>query len=560
MISHRRLAVKILICLVLYFCCAQFDPAVAQERREHGFRVNGYLYPDVNIPMTYYEKKIFDKLAVVVDGVAQDERREERHMPAGVSHGTLKSVKLNPEKTYLLVNLDKRLMFREGPDGMEDFLHLLSMNAYVAAKDIVGKDVDVKYVYDGEVFGYGRPPPGFQYNALPSDSTMQAAAPTGGATKGARDKVVVAASHGLYRKLDPSGTFDTWAFQRPDRFYGIIEDELTPYYADELASLFNSQRYDILTELARNNTEVQYIPPKGTGYTDPNRTWRLMGARYHLQSILPKKPTIWQSSGADQEYGQDRRARPYYANSIRADGLIHLHSNASNGQIVDGVEVPGTATGGDVIYSNLKSPNNSVLAEQIACSMQEIVRKTTVYKTYSIKTKDGTNGYGEIDLANMPSVLVELAYHDNPSDAAMLLDPTFRSAAVKGIAKGWRLFREGKQCGPLALNSVSDITGPANTDLYGTATYSGNGPFGMISKLIACPIYPLNYYCPAGWGHTLSNITNSSFEFLYRCEHSVGVPQVTSYWRAHIVDEDGVKSNEIDWRFTCGGAGSAAAR
>ena len=255
MTTSYRLAVKILLCLVLYSSYAQFDPAVAQESRQHGFRVYGYFYPDVNIPMTYYEKKIFDSLAIVVDRVAQDERREERHMPAGVRRSTLKSVKLNPEKTWLLVNLDKKIMLREGPDGMEDFLHYLSMNALLAVKEVLGKHLDVKYVYDGEVFGYGRPPPGFQYNALPSDSTMQAAAPTGGTTRGSRDKVVVAASHGLYRILSSSGLFDSWAFQRPDRFYGIIEDELTPDYADELVSLFNSQRYDVLTELARSDRD-----------------------------------------------------------------------------------------------------------------------------------------------------------------------------------------------------------------------------------------------------------------------------------------------------------------
>ena len=549
MSTFNRLATRLLLTLVFCTVFVHVIPAGAQESRRHGFRVDGYFYPDVQIPMTYYEKKIFDRLADVVDRSA---RHKSDHTPSGLSRGTLKSVKLNPGKSWLLVNLDKAIMFREGPDGMEDFLHILSMNALLAAKQVLGKHVDVKYVYDGEVFGYGRPPPGIKYNALPSETGVQTAAPTGGTTKGARDKVVVSASHGLFRELDTSGNFVRWRFARSS-LNGIIEDTLTPDYADELVALLNSPRYNMLTELARNNTQLPYVPPKGTDYTDPSEVWRSMGARYHLQSILPKKPAIWASSGRDQEEGQDRRARPYYANSIRADGLISLHSNG----ITNPPSEDGTATGGLVIYSTIGLPSNAVLAEQIACSMREIVRKTTVYTSYDVQPFNGTDNYGEVDLATMPSVLVELAFHDNRSDAAMLLDPSFRAAAVRGIARGWDLYRKGKTCAPLELHSVSNIDGFANTRLYGSATYSGNGPFSMISELVSCPIYPINYYCPESWVHELSNITASSFDFMWWCNHvPSNLPRVTSYHKAYLVDQDGVKTDKIDWNFPCGGAGS----
>ena len=163
MSTFNRLATRLLLALVFCTFFVHVIPAAAQESRWHGFRVDGYFYPDVHIPMTYYEKKIFDRLADVVDRSA---RHKSDHTPSGLSRSSLKSVKLNPGKNWLLVNLDKAIMFREGPDGMEDFLHILSMNALLAANQVLGKHVDIKYVYDGEVFGYGRPPPGIKYHGF----------------------------------------------------------------------------------------------------------------------------------------------------------------------------------------------------------------------------------------------------------------------------------------------------------------------------------------------------------------------------------------------------------
>lgn len=206
----RSISIKIILCLVFGCSSLGLVSAYAQEKNEHGFRVNGFMYSDVNVPMNRMETQILQHMREMVARVINGRRQEEFRFPTGVSSKTIRSVKVNIEKTYILVDLERSIMMREGPEGLEGFLHQLRMSAMLATEKLMGKSLNVIFVYGGEKFGYGRMPPGFKkLNAIPQDTRIQStSAPAAfpstvpGVTTISRDRVVVSAAHGLFRKLD----------------------------------------------------------------------------------------------------------------------------------------------------------------------------------------------------------------------------------------------------------------------------------------------------------------------------------------------------------------------
>src|SRR3546814_2149544 len=77
----------------------------------------------------------------------------------------------------------------------------------------------------------------------------------------------------------------------------------------------------------------------------------------------------------------------------------------------------------------------------------------------------------------MPSVVLEVGFHTNSSDAAALKDPAFREAAMKGVEKGLRLKAEGKTCEPFKIASIPNVSGPHNTDIPAEIHYKGYPQF-----------------------------------------------------------------------------------
>lgn len=102
------------------------------------------------------------------------------------------------------------------------------------------------------------------------------------------------------------------------------------------------------------------------------------------------------------------------ASSIRAsnsgnyDLHLALHSNASGSG-------SGGATGSEVYYYPT-SENGKRLADIIANNLQTIYYNPGMVKTVP------TTSLGEVARVRAPSVLVEIAYHDNPTDAQWIRD------------------------------------------------------------------------------------------------------------------------------------------
>ncbi|MGO4778447.1 N-acetylmuramoyl-L-alanine amidase, partial [Lysobacter sp. 2RAB21] len=135
-----------------------------------------------------------------------------------------------------------------------------------------------------------------------------------------------------------------------------------------------------------------------------------------------------------REQNEDIRSRPLYANYLSASKLIHIHTNGPS----------ATATGPRVLYYPGRTVDQQ-LATSILCGMKETIHALPAYANFTVPAAPTpSDGEGETRLAAMPSVIVEVAFHSNPTDAAALKDPAFRTAAMKGVEKGYRIHTQGK--------------------------------------------------------------------------------------------------------------------
>lgn len=295
--------------------------------------------------------------------------------------------------------------------------------------------------------------------------------------------VVINPGHGKYLHHADN----TWRYQRPVAYTGttdVYEDIVTPGYASMLASVLTARS-------ASTITNIQHTRDLGNTAIDPESglAWAALGARYYMKRLYPALgATIWNkfpnggSSGINlREYDEDIRSRPEYANYINAETMISLHTDAAD-----------SSARGATVITNIDNVDSVQLAKNVQCYLTEQITQLPEYADYVIRqgVKDGDN-YGEVRVAAMPTVLVELGFHTNPEDAAALQDPIFRAAAAKGIEKGYRTFKAGETaCKPLTITSAPPVTGKHNTKIPFTVQFSGTplaAPMYLRSKVVTCP-------------------------------------------------------------------------
>ena len=141
------------------------------------------------------------------------------------------------------------------------------------------------------------------------------------------------------------------------------------------------------------------------------------------------------------ELEDDIRSRPLYANHVGADALIHIHTNASETPSVRGVRV----------YFQKGRPESMALARSAACYMKESIQSINGYSDFLVERAPYPGNHGENRLANMPSIIAEVGFHTNAEDARAIQHPVFQDAAMRGLEKGYRMFREGKGCEPFTV-------------------------------------------------------------------------------------------------------------
>lgn len=125
--------------------------------------------------------------------------------------------------------------------------------------------------------------------------------------------------------------------------------------------------------------------------------------------------------------GQDLARRAEIANEAGAAIILLIHNNAFD----------GNAHGTETYYWGTDSTNYSTEGRLLAQSVQRYLVAATGLMDRGIDYwVRGGYSLAVLSAANMPGVLVEVAFIDNPVEAALLVDPAFQEKAAWGIARG----------------------------------------------------------------------------------------------------------------------------
>lgn len=343
--------------------------------------------------------------------------------------------------------------------------------------------------------------------------------------RGAPDAVAVSAGHGVYFHHG----FGDWRFQR-DPSNGIIEDEVTSSYAAELKRWLE----------ARSNVRVYRLRSDSPALHGPSlQEWWRLAARYRLQLLYPGNPELWNSlpgsTAALRERDEDIRSRPLLANHIGAAAVFHLHTNAAQ----------PSATGARVFYHEGRADDAS-LARNTLCYMKELVSSLSRYKNYYFPRVGDQGRHGENRLAAMPSIIVEMGFHTNPNDALALQDPLFRTAAMKGVEKAYRLHSEGKGCEPLSVERITDVTTSSGSRAEVEVHFEGHPQFPVTLDVEPAVCQP-GWTCYGGQV-VLRQPAESPLRFQVECGAGNGG---SSRWRTTMRDADGVTGAATEHQQTC---------
>lgn len=250
---------------------------------------------------------------------------------------------------------------------------------------------------------WGRPLPDFsQQIEPPATRSLPGSGPLAGV------KIALSPGHGLYWWE----RYGIWSFQRAD-FWGIREDTVNAEIMRYVQAALTNQGATVIP--------VRELDPNArTGITG-SPAWHEGARQYGIFLGLP----AWVWNGSNNNYNSDIRSRPYMANLYGADILISLHNNGWNG------ELRGTETYWDV--------DNHQGSQALANAVHNSI-VTTMRSTYGAWTdrhvKLSLDDYGEINYAQMPAALVELAFMDNAADNALLHQDTFKRLAANAITQG----------------------------------------------------------------------------------------------------------------------------
>ncbi len=172
--------------------------------------------------------------------------------------------------------------------------------------------------------------------------------------------------------------------------------------------------------------------------------------------------------------------------------------------------------------------------------MKELINSVEDYSDYAVALAPEIGRHGENVQADMPSVIIETGFHTNISDAAALQDSVFRTASMKGVEKGYRLFREGKGCLPLKAEPIGGINLSLGDSQQVDVAFEGypRYPIQLITTNVGCPP---GWTCTDGRVH-IETLDAKPSQITLRCENAGSAPIL---WDTQVVDDDGVKSPPV---------------
>ena len=337
--------------------------------------------------------------------------------------------------------------------------------------------------------------------------------------------VLVSAGHGYYFNHG----FNDWRPQR-EVDNGILEDEITIPLSDLLT-----------VELMLSGSNVTGARNAALKFHEPSKQpYHMIAARYQLEELLPDHPEIWHSkpdaTDALREYHEDILSRPLYANYLGASEAIHLHTNAG---------IP-SARGARVIVQKGR-PQDVRLGKMVLCYMKEHIQNIPVYADFYVPSDPHEDNKGENRVANMPSVIVEVAFHTNGQDAEALNDLRFQAAAMKGVAKGYRLYKQGDDCAEFAISAPDKSEGVAGSSVSFPVAFEGNPDFPVVIEVKEDCTGP---YCYRNSDIFYDDQSFAGYTHSYSCRKDPAYrPEAVLAIKAR--DFKGVETKEILHKVTC---------
>jgi len=232
--------------------------------------------------------------------------------------------------------------------------------------------------------------------------------------------VVISPGHGAYYNDEKN----RWQYQR-ENHYGIVEDEttwgITKY-------LYDSLKKDVKVYSTRNMDRNAGVGVSGV------EKWK-ESARLHFKSDPKIDQSIWDTSSVSDtdgfgiNYYKDINSRPFFANEVGADLLVSIHTNGT-----DWIGCTFSKSGTEVYYSNTNS--SATESRKLAIKIKNNL-VTSIRNKYSPSWPEGkhvSGNHGEYRWADMPSVVVEVAYHDcKDPDNTALQSEAFRKIVANSI-------------------------------------------------------------------------------------------------------------------------------
>lgn len=473
------------------------------------------------------KQQLLDKIRKALRHVLDTTRIDSfkgRYTPLKVKFRT------GPSNEELVIDLGTE----NGPDSDSADSEELSTQLVNALSDILDKlgisYPDIVHEFGGRDWHYYHPEQlqyDREYERNMRSKGGQSAIPPQGA------KVVVSAMHGWYLRYFEN----VWALQRPELSNGIYEDFITPTFVDPLSSWLYTRSSALIYLPRSQSTDIHPT----TGYP-----WWQMDGREYLKVVYPNNKGIWDIGkipGKDPnkwEYNKDVNSRPLFANFIGADAIFNLHTNAS--------ETDPTASCTRAFVARNRA-EDLALANNVLCGMKELIHTQDAYQTFRVANQAvPRDDLGENTLARMPAVVLEVAFHTNPGDAAALKDPVFVDAAMKGVEKGFRLQAKGKTCKPFKITSIPDVTIPYPSTTVIPVNFEGF-PYFPVTMTIENVFCPPDNDCTGGTA-VFSEEQDSPLSIEVSCSGTSDTTDV-SRWSTHLTDADGVKTNAFEHQLTC---------